>query len=292
MTEHQNHGIASHACTGEEQSGTSGVAPVKASRPKATHSGKLLGYAECYVLEDGRRMVSQRGVLAILRGKGVGNETGDLGKFLARLPSQFKYLAVGTRIEFELPTGGLALGREATELIDICQAYTEALASEELHPKQVPIAHRAMRFVNATGHRETESHGARLLRSSRAPLLPRPPTDRVRVRGRAGERRGTTKRRHRCVGRDAGKGPLKSRDLEAGPDVQMGMVGCGMRDTSSPAEELLHSAASASGKIDGARTLTPVAGDLPTRDLTETSSFHLQDFRLPLIPVSVGPHTE
>lgn len=84
---------------------------------KALAAGKLfeeLGVdVDCYVLEGPRRVLSQRGILRAIRGKNDGRERGDLGVYLSRLPSRYAELATATEIEFTLPGGGIAIGREA-----------------------------------------------------------------------------------------------------------------------------------------------------------------------------------
>jgi hypothetical protein len=67
-------------------------------------------------LDDGRRVVSQRGVVGLLSG---GAEVGNLGRFMSRLPSRFAQITAEPKIEFDLPGGGVAYGREGTWLVDL-----------------------------------------------------------------------------------------------------------------------------------------------------------------------------
>ncbi|WP_434047142.1 MULTISPECIES: hypothetical protein [Sorangium] len=103
---------------------------------------------ECYVLEDGRRVISQAGAVRALTGGGSGKRD-DLGRYLRRLPSRFAGLSLQAAIEFDRVEGGIAHGREARWFIDVCNAYIEAREAGELHPKQLPLAAQAQRFVSA-----------------------------------------------------------------------------------------------------------------------------------------------
>jgi len=121
---------------------------------KAVASGVLFEEmgtpVDCYVLEDGRRVLSSRGELRALRPGG--RDRGDLGQYLARLPNRFASLTRGHEIEFSAPQphGGhvLCVGRDAAHLVDVCAAYAEAFAEGELHPSQIPMGRRAITLVN------------------------------------------------------------------------------------------------------------------------------------------------
>ncbi|WP_437310011.1 hypothetical protein [Sorangium sp. So ce388] len=58
-------------------------------------------------------------------------------------------MASRTAIEFDRVEGGIAHGREARWFIDVCNAYIDAREAGELHPKQLPLAAQAQRFVSA-----------------------------------------------------------------------------------------------------------------------------------------------
>lgn len=120
---------------------------IQVSRPKALYAGSLFdGLLDCYVLDNGRRIVSQRGAVRALSG---GRESGNLGAYLARLPNGYDTLTAGAAIDFVLPAGGLANGIEATCVADILKLYVDALSAGTLHPKQVPIACRAAAMLGA-----------------------------------------------------------------------------------------------------------------------------------------------
>lgn len=107
------------------------------TRLRAPYEGKLFdGLLDCYVLEDGRHLVSQRGVVRALTNGG--RDRGDLGTYLERLPSRFAGLTAAAEVEFSLPGGGVAKGREAMWFVDLLKAYDEADDAGELHPRANP----------------------------------------------------------------------------------------------------------------------------------------------------------
>jgi len=115
---------------------------------KATHQGTIFdGLLDCYVLDDERRVVSQRGVVRALTAGG--RDRGDLGQYLGRLPSRFATLATATEIDFVRPDGGTAKGREAQWVVDLLKAYDEAEDLGELHHAQLDIARNARRLLRA-----------------------------------------------------------------------------------------------------------------------------------------------
>jgi len=124
-----------------------------AAIPKATHKGVLrIGdmELECYVLEDGRRILHQRGVLKALgMSRGGSSHGGDrLGKFLGGKilkPFDKKDLSIGTRpFLFRIPSGPAANGFEATILPDICELVIDAKEAGVLQKQQLNIAKQAM----------------------------------------------------------------------------------------------------------------------------------------------------
>jgi len=125
------------------------------TRPKAIATGTLFdGQLDVYVLDDGRRVLSQRGALRALRGKTSGPGNGDLGRLLARLPKRFADLAAVPEIEFDLPERGGAIGREVDWFSDVLDAYVEAFMAGELKASQESIArngHRIQRAVHKIG---------------------------------------------------------------------------------------------------------------------------------------------
>lgn len=121
-------------------------------RAIATHAGTIFdGAADCYVLDDGRRVLSGRGMVRTLTSspENAGRESGNIGAYLARLPNGSALLASGAEIEFSLPGGGVAKGREATWFIDLLKAYDEADDAGDLHASQRHLARNARRTLRA-----------------------------------------------------------------------------------------------------------------------------------------------
>jgi hypothetical protein len=140
------------------------------SRIKAVCVGVLFGgVVDCYVLEDGRRVISQRGAVRALTG---GTDHGRLGQLIGRLPQRFAHLTVGP-IAFSLPSGGTATGHEAQWFVDVLRAYKAAWRAGELRKDQVHLAENADRILDvlagvaivalideATGYEEQREKGA------------------------------------------------------------------------------------------------------------------------------------
>lgn len=118
-------------------------------RPKAVARGELWG-ADCYVLDDGRRVFSQRGMVAALSG---GRESGNLGAYLTKIPNLPAHLNAGASFEFvtskDAGSAAVAEGREARFLIDVARAYVDAERAGLLHPRQKRLAGRSLDFIIA-----------------------------------------------------------------------------------------------------------------------------------------------
>lgn len=126
-----------------------------AALPKATHWSAehplKIGDLEisCYVLEDGRRVLSLGGILKAMgmSGGGAGGGEGDrlvsfaLGKAINPFISSDLLSRMQAPIRFQAPTGGsAATGYEATILSDLCDAVLEARRVQAIRPQQVHIA--------------------------------------------------------------------------------------------------------------------------------------------------------
>jgi P63C domain len=135
--------------------------------PRATHWGELeIGNTQipCYVLDNGQRVFSLKGIVVGL----TGVEGGQLAEYLKVrslrpfLPTDLVPVEDGTipaLIKFD--TGGaaftrLAIGFPVERFMDVCAAYSEALqqhvqraAGFELTPRQIEIANRAAGFLRA-----------------------------------------------------------------------------------------------------------------------------------------------
>lgn len=165
------------------------------SRPRAITTGVLSfgGVSvDCYNLDDGRRVISQRAIVRALTGggaKGATNPKG-LGSYLDRLPQETagNLARPSSEVEFVLPSGTTSIGRDAEWLIDLCNAYVDAAMAGSLHRKQLHLAAQARTIVaacaktgiaalidEATGYQYVREHGilgdifARALREQASP---------------------------------------------------------------------------------------------------------------------------
>lgn len=127
-----------------------------ASIPVATHGAQdhplRIGDIEipCYVLEDGRRVLIQTGMLTGLNmkqgtaGRGEGDRLAKFisGKGISPYINNDLYEMIKSPIKFKTPTGATAYGYEATILADICDAVLEARKSGGLNYQSEHIATR------------------------------------------------------------------------------------------------------------------------------------------------------
>ena len=124
--------------------------------PVAAYSGMLqLGECEmpCYVLNDGRRVISRSGATSVLTaGKGGGNLESYIG--VHALKKYIPESVVDGMIDFCLPgvVNKTVKGIEAETFIEICRGYVRALAGEIEGEKltsasQIEIAVRASMFL-------------------------------------------------------------------------------------------------------------------------------------------------
>ena len=128
-----------------------------ADLPKATHGSPdhplRIGSIEipCYVLEDGRRVLVQSGMLIGLdmsQGTAAKNSPGDrLGKFIAGkalnpfVSNELRDMIINP-IRFRMPSVSAAYGYEATVLADLCDAVLEARKTVKLNYQTEHIADR------------------------------------------------------------------------------------------------------------------------------------------------------
>lgn len=96
---------------------------------------------ECHVLNDGRRVLTQREVVRVLTG---GSDTSNLSRYLSRIEGFDPELLSEDPIAFKVPgLPTIALGYEATLLIEICDAYLKARDEGRLKPAQEKLARAA-----------------------------------------------------------------------------------------------------------------------------------------------------
>ena len=125
--------------------------------PKATHQGKMVvgsSVLDCYVLEDGRRVIHKRGMaralsmksgggnvfLRAMRRKGLGSE---LGQELAE--------KIENPINFKPLTMDLGHGYEASVLVDICKTVMRAAEAGKLTASQHHLVIQARILLQAFG---------------------------------------------------------------------------------------------------------------------------------------------
>lgn len=105
---------------------------------------------ECHVLNDHRRVFTQREVVRIVSGGVVG---GNLGRYLRANPLYEEGLLDGRKIQFRIPgttnVGRVANGYEATLLVEICDLYLRARNDELLKPNQQHLARMAETVMRA-----------------------------------------------------------------------------------------------------------------------------------------------
>jgi hypothetical protein len=102
---------------------------------------------ECHVLDDGRRVLTQREVVRAISG---GRESGNLGRYLERNPLTANDFQAGPVIRFTIPGTNLtAIGYEATLLIEICDKYLEARDQRLLKGRQYHLAAQAETIIRA-----------------------------------------------------------------------------------------------------------------------------------------------
>jgi hypothetical protein len=102
---------------------------------------------ECHVLDDGRRVLTQREMVRVLSG---GRESGDLPAYLARNPLIDAALVAGATFQFKIPgQPTLATGYEATQLIEVCDSYIEANNQKLLKKSQQHLAKQSEIVIRA-----------------------------------------------------------------------------------------------------------------------------------------------
>jgi hypothetical protein len=135
----------------------------------------------CYVLEDGKRVLHQRGMVRAL-GMGRGGSSEGRGDRLAKFCAQTRLSKFVTEhllqvtkdpIKFRAPNGSIAYGYEATILADICDAVLAARKEGFLQKQQLHIAEQCEILVRgfarvgiialvdeATGYQEIRAKNA------------------------------------------------------------------------------------------------------------------------------------
>ena len=100
----------------------------------------------CHVLNDGRRVFTQGEMVRAITG---GADSSNLGRYLRRNPLIEEGFSGGP-IRFQIPGNPqIAIGSEATLLIEICESYLDARAQDLLRPNQGNLAKHAEVIVRA-----------------------------------------------------------------------------------------------------------------------------------------------
>lgn len=101
---------------------------------------------ECHVLNDGRRVFTQGQVVRALTG---GRDSSDLSRYLRANPL-FSSDFSGGPIRFQIPANPqIAIGLEATLLIEICDKYLQAMDENLLRPNQHKLVAQAAIIIRA-----------------------------------------------------------------------------------------------------------------------------------------------
>lgn len=123
--------------------------PQKSTKKKLLKSiskeGTIFSGVACYVLSDGRRVITKRSMVSALSG---GRESGDLERYIDVLPNGSGLIAPGQQIEFSLPAGGVATGIEAETIAKILRLYATAWGTGSLRANQIPVAMRAVTMLS------------------------------------------------------------------------------------------------------------------------------------------------
>lgn len=125
------------------------AAEARWAMPQATHAGVLeIGNAEipCYVLENGERILSTRGVMKALRRRWRGRKhTGTQLPVFLEAKNLKPFIdndldMVLAPVEFRPPRGAKSEGFRAEILPMVCETYLKARDAGELTPQQIPVA--------------------------------------------------------------------------------------------------------------------------------------------------------
>ena len=103
---------------------------------------------ECHVLNDLRRVFTQREVVRFLS---AGRKSGDLGIYLDNNPLINKDEVLAETFSFKIPgTQFEAIAYEATLIVDICGKYIEAKEQGELRTSQYKLAAQSQIFMRSS----------------------------------------------------------------------------------------------------------------------------------------------
>jgi hypothetical protein len=112
--------------------------------PGTVHMGPI--ELDCHVLNDGRRVFTQGEMVHAITG---GRDSSDLARYLGASPLKEGDFSGGP-IRFQIPGNPqIAIGSEATLLIEICDRYLAARDEKQLRPNQMKLAKQAEIIMRA-----------------------------------------------------------------------------------------------------------------------------------------------
>lgn len=124
--------------------------------PRSLYNGILIigdVEADCYVLDTTERVLSQRGLAHLLLGGG--HKRGDFGQYLERIPFENNGLASESEVAINFPIikfwaqGNVGNGYNSDTIINILEAYSNALANGWLRKNQMHIGARAVKIQSS-----------------------------------------------------------------------------------------------------------------------------------------------
>lgn len=116
----------------------------------AIATGKIWDTVDCYVLDNGMRVLSKNAAASYLVSD-VENRPAkqhNLDRYLSRIPEKFRPKTEGPNIEFKLASGGhLGQGIQSETFVEILNAYVSAFMAGELRANQVHLAQNAHKLL-------------------------------------------------------------------------------------------------------------------------------------------------
>jgi hypothetical protein len=122
------------------EGGGKGEQAGRTQRPKAISKEGKIGSVSCYVLDDGRCVLSKNSARTELS---AGSGSHDFDRQMERLSKKVGGLSLAPVFEFTPPGGGVAEAIDDESFANIVQAYVDGLVLGKLHAQQIPVAQRA-----------------------------------------------------------------------------------------------------------------------------------------------------
>jgi hypothetical protein len=116
-------------------------------RPKAiTREGSIFEGVSCYVLDNGKRVITKRSMVSALSGT-VKGEDANIARYIEHLPNGSVLLSSTENVEFQLPTNATAHGIEAETVAKMLKLYAVAWGAGALRANQIQVAQRAVTML-------------------------------------------------------------------------------------------------------------------------------------------------